>query len=755
MNGMDLRELLSRVSPTMADYDQWTQVGMALKHEGYPVEAWIDWSAGDPSRFHRGECEKKWETFQGSENPVTGGTIYQLAREQGWIPAHGHELTWDDTIRDDPQTVIDKGWVESREVEEPAEWDPARQVIEYLETLFEAGENVGYLMQSFTDKDGKRKPRNRGNYDRTAGQLIEALTNCNGRIEDVLGDYDPEGGAWVRFNPLDGQGVRNANVSDYRYALVESDSMDVTDQNALLRELELPIAVMVHSGGKSLHAIVRVDAPDYREYQKRVEYLYSVCEKNGITIDKQNKNPSRLSRLPGVMRAGRKQFIVARNIGKKDWAEWREWVEGVNDSLPDLENLGDVWNGMPELAPELIGGVLRKGHKMLLAGPSKSGKSFLLIELCIAIAEGRRWLGWQCAGGNVLYVNLELDRASCLRRFKDVYEAMGVKPEHLGRIDIWNLRGRSVPMDQLAPKLIRRAEKKDCTAIIIDPIYKVITGDENSADQMARFCNQFDRVCTELGCAVIYCHHHSKGAQGGKRSMDRASGSGVFARDPDALIDMIELEPTDALIEQEANKAACAEIRRFLEHRAVTGWDWREEISQDDWLNHRTLVNICENSGHLIESDMDAIRRIASDARRGAEKRSAWRLEGTLREFAPFEPVNVWFNYPAHRMDESGALRDIQPEEEKPPWQKGKERRSRQADEQRTEFQNSFIVAFDGMVDDKGLVSLEDISSQIGVTERTARAWFKDNRYKNTWKDVRKNYSITKIDDVQYIKKNQ
>ena len=30
-----------------------------------------------------------------------------------------------------------------------------------------------------------------------------------------------------------------------------------------------------------------------------------------------------------------------------------------------------------------------------------------------------------------------------------------------------------------------------------------------------------------------------------KRAMDRASGSGVFARDPDAQLDMIELELTD------------------------------------------------------------------------------------------------------------------------------------------------------------------------------------------------------------------
>ena len=134
--------------------------------------------------------------------------------------------------------------------------------------------------------------------------------------------------------------------------------------------------------------------------------------------------------------------------------------------------------------------------------------------------------------GRVLYVNLELDRASCLHRFRDVYQALGWEPDNLKNIDIWNLRGKSRPMDKLAPMLIRRAAKKNYIAIVIDPIYKVITGDENSADQMANFCNQFDKVCTELGVAVIYCHHHSKGGQGSKKAMDRASGSGCVCPRP-------------------------------------------------------------------------------------------------------------------------------------------------------------------------------------------------------------------------------
>ena len=103
----------------------------------------------------------------------------------------------------------------------------------------------------------------KGDWARTAGQLVQALSACGDDIGSVLGDYDPAVGAWIRFNPLDGKGIRNENVTAFRYALVECDGMDIDRQNALIRELELPVACLVHSGGKSVHAIVHIDAPDY------------------------------------------------------------------------------------------------------------------------------------------------------------------------------------------------------------------------------------------------------------------------------------------------------------------------------------------------------------------------------------------------------------------------------------------------------------------------------------------------------------
>ena len=714
----DLEELLTYIDPTTLDYTEWLNVGMALKDAGYTCDIWDAWSRRDSGRYHSGECWKKWDSFRGASAPVTAGTIVQMARESGWTPprAEGHEVAWDDVLDGggDDRTVVKEGWVEGLDVQEPAAWRPAEQLITYLEALFNDDERVGYVTESW-ENDGKMIPTS-GCFDRTAGELVAALRKCKDDIGAVLGDAKPEAGAWIRFNPLDGKGVRNDNVTDYRYALVESDEIDVAQQNAILRELELPIAALVHSGKKSLHAIVRVEAPDYEEYRRRVEYLYDVCRKNGLKPDKQNKNPSRLSRMPGVVRGGHKQFLIATNIGKASWAEWKEWIESVNDNLPDPESLETVWNDMPELSPPLIDGMLRVGHKMLLAGPSKAGKSFALIELCIAIAEGMPWLGFPCRKGKVFYVNFELDRASCFHRFRDVYDALGWEPENIKNICIWNLRGSTVPMDKLAPKLIRRAQKENFAAVVIDPIYKVLTGDENSADQMAQFCNQFDRVCHELGAAVIYCHHHSKGNQGSKKSIDRSSGSGVFARDPDAILDLVQLETTPELMEQTANRAACNAMTRWLDD-CVDGW--RRDVGPDDRLSVKAFTAALET---LLPKDRLApLLALADVVQAKTAQRTAWRIEGTLREFPKFPPVNVWFDYPVHLMDDTGALKDISPEGEVnskgSPWKRNFAGRKTAAD-RKAERRAALDTAFDALNFD-GEVDVAEMAEFMGTTAKT------------------------------------
>lgn len=493
-----------------------------------------------------------------SNNKEMGAQKWQSAVTKGmgapvaWEKMHRQQahsaFDWDDTIGKDAKSENDykivDDWLEVEPIPVPdsEQWNPAAEMTRYIATLFEPDEYVAYVSEAY-DKDGKFVP-SKGHFDRTAAQLLDGLKVCDGDVGAVIGDVSVAG-AWIRFNPVDAKGVKDANVTALRHALVESDTVDIDRQVAIIRKLELPVSCLVHSGGKSVHAIVKIDADTIEEYRRRVTFLYQVCAKNDLEIDTQNRNPSRLSRLPGVMRGDKHQRLLNTHIGKASWDEWESWISDINDDLPEIETLSAKAlspENLPDKAPELIEGVLRMGHKMRIAGPSKAGKSFALIQLAIAIAEGEGWMGWQCRQGAVLYVNLELDRASCLHRIADVYKAKRLSPKNAYNLLVWNLRGRSMPMDKLTPKLIRRAKESNLTAVIIDPIYKVLTGDENSAEEMSAFCNQFDKLATDLGCAVIDCHHHSKGNQGQKASRDRASGSGVFARDPDALIDIVELE---------------------------------------------------------------------------------------------------------------------------------------------------------------------------------------------------------------------
>lgn len=721
---MDLLNALEYINPSELDYQEWVNVGMALKQEGYSVKDWDDWSRAD-SRYHNGECEKKWQSFNGSASPVTAGTIIQMAKDRGMTFRESKELGWDDEIAFE-QGNIGVTACEGVKFHEPANWNPVNEIVTYLETLFDSSENVGYVTETWEKNDnGKVKYLpTKGSCDRTAGELIATLNNCDGDISNVFGDYKPEAGAWIRFNPLDGKGVKNENVTDYRYALVESDCMALEEQNAIIRELELPVAVLVYSGGKSVHAIVKIDAANYDEYRKRVDYLYNVCNKNGFEIDKQNRNPSRLSRMPGVIRNGKKQFIIDTNIGKSDFSEWKDWVESINDDLPDLENLADFFQNPPELAPPLIDGILRQGHKMLLGGPSKAGKSFGLIELCVAIAEGTKWFGFQCTQGNILYVNLELDRASCFHRFKDVYAALGLEPKNLNRIDIWNLRGKSVPMDKLAPMLIRRALKGNFIAVVIDPIYKVITGDENSADQMAHFCNQFDKVCTEIGCAVIYCHHHSKGSQGGKKSMDRVSGSGVFARDPDALLDLTQLEIGDNLIKQQQDEATCAICKNWIS-RFNKNID--ELCSQDDLVTASKMLDIAENA--LPKQSYMLMLNDIAKSNKAVQGRTAWRIEGTLREFPKFDALNLWFDYPIHRADTTGVLKDCNFEGDfnikGSPYKKNFSKKKSES-ERKQEQNDALETAFSG-AEENGQANVTDLAEYMGKSEKTVRRYIKEH----------------------------
>ena len=282
-----------------------------------------------------------------------------------------------------------------------------------------------------------------------------------------------------------------------------------------------------------------------------------------------------------------------------------EPVEGASGSgLPPFQRAIVKADELPEMPAEIIQEILLETHKMLLTGPSKANKTWCLIALAISIAVGGYWLGFRCAKRKVLYVDLETDARTLQKRISRVaYAKEADADEVAANLSVWPLRGKSCGLAEITNELFARCEPGEFGMVVVDPAYMVQDGDENNARDIRAFFAELDRLCVRLGCTVVISHHHSKGPQGLKSSIDRGSGSGVFGRAPDAVLDLTEL-----VLEPGTLQMARA-VKTLSTPRTLTGW----------------------------------------------------RLSFTLREFAPKEPLDVWFAFPLHVVDDTGLLEDCKP----------------------------------------------------------------------------------------------
>jgi len=415
-----------------------------------------------------------------------------------------------------------------------------------LETCFRADEFVAIAPAS-EDDDGNIVPK-RG-VTLTAADWRKRVESKGG-IERC---FSTKLGLFIRLNPMIKNGAKNDEVTAFRHVLVEFDR-DIKGE-LIPKEVQFgaivssgfPVSVVIDSGNKSLHAWVRVDAPDTNEYRRRVGIIWDWLE--GLSLDKQNKNPSRLSRCPDGWRTvdgePRQQRLLAVNIGAKSWAEW----ESANsaDGLPEILS-GSEFMAVPQLEPpQLIEGVLHQSSKMILGGASKSRKTWTLIDICLSVSAGTPWWGFKTKRGRVLYLNFELPAFAFQKRVALIAAAKGVTD--FSGFDLWNLRGFATDFSELIPKILSRIKESNYALIVLDPVYKGLgKRDENKAGDIASLCNEIEQLAVKSGAAVAYGAHYSKGNQAAKDSIDRIGGSGVFARDADVILTMTPHEDKDAYV---------------------------------------------------------------------------------------------------------------------------------------------------------------------------------------------------------------
>lgn len=216
--------------------------------------------------------------------------------------------------------------------------------------------------------------------------------------------------------------------------------------------------------------------------------------------------------------------------------------------LPPIVSWEDFEAEALERPPELVAGVLHRGAKMMLAGGSKSFKTWVLTDLGMSVATGAPWWGKRTERGRVLYVNYELIPVFFRDRMQAIAEAKSI-PAGSGSLDVWNLRGHAGDLSDQASHFINQTAGVQYSLIILDPIYKCLgERDENSNGDVAELLNLVESLAVKTGAALAYGHHFSKGNQSEKSSIDRMSGAGAWARDPDALVTLTPHEEDEHFV---------------------------------------------------------------------------------------------------------------------------------------------------------------------------------------------------------------
>lgn len=481
-------ELLSKLQTFRADnYHDWVKVGMALHSAGCSWQDWDSWSRTS-GKYQAGVCEKKWKTFNNySGTPITIASLAQFAKDDGYIPNRKFE----------PKKLVEK--------------TPSNELTAYLKALFNAGETVNFVTETF-ERNGKYSPVGKG-ICKNVDELIQALGGTE-KISPVIGTYNKLAGAWIRLNPVSGDGTKDSDVADCRHCLIEADTLPKHEQLQKLKDLKIPCVAIVDSGGKSIHAIVKIDAgKDVNLFRERVAELHRFLELRGFPADKACKNPSRLSRMPGAVRNGIEQKLIEINPNALSWTKW---LESREDLKLDLLTIDQIIEADPrDMSDSLIGKrfLCRDGSWLIIA-QSGIGKSVFAMQAAMHFATGRPIFDLTPhVPRRVILIQAENNRLDLIEPSKSIYNSLNTSTAEL---ELLRQNLFIISENKSCGEAFLKLFEKICSRyapdiVIIDPLLSYIGDDISLQHVCSNFLrNRLNPIIHKYNFGLIFMHHTGK-----------------------------------------------------------------------------------------------------------------------------------------------------------------------------------------------------------------------------------------------------
>lgn len=165
----------------------------------------------------------------------------------------------------------------------------------------------------------------------------------------------------------------------------------------------------------------------------------------------------------------------------------------------------------PAMEVVLDEGVMFAGSKVILYGKYKSMKSMLAQRFMFSCAEGKEWLGFNTpkTGLTVLYLQLEIPEPLLQERLLSMTQGgniRGIKKEPV----IWTEHFLKLDTPQGMTKLERELSRTQPNVVILDPLYKLLSGNIADGHHVSVFLDNVDKLIEKYGISLMILSHSRK-----------------------------------------------------------------------------------------------------------------------------------------------------------------------------------------------------------------------------------------------------
>lgn len=379
----------------------------------------------------------------------------------------------------------------------------------FLRACFEPNEILSIAPGTLLEGQERAVPEHAGVNILSRDQWLERAKDKGG-IERL---FSSRHGLFIRVNPVHPKsGGSDKDVSAYRHTLIESDKLSKAEQERILRASGLPIAALIDSGGSSIHAWVRVDARDRKEFSQRRKRLWDALPES-FPIDQQNKNPSRFSRCPGGLRGDGVQKLLAVNVGPESFEQWERVGDGLGLDAPlRVSELGcyDVTNDPNNVLGQRW---LCRGGSLIIVGQSGIGKSSFSMQLSVMWALGLPVFNIRPVRPlKSLILQAENDVGDLAEMFQGVRDGLNLSEEQFAALEENLVFYRDTihcgaDFAHTAEILIERHQPD---LVWGDPLLNYIGDDASQQRVVSEFCGRLLNPISER-TGIVWCFMHHTG----------------------------------------------------------------------------------------------------------------------------------------------------------------------------------------------------------------------------------------------------